>query len=274
MILSIPIKNLIPLTIGDRRVNPSKRISDTTDLQASIATTGLLHPPVVVPVDEDLEANAENQTYYILSGERRITALRQQGQKFVDCSVMHNLDEAGMVDVLAAGNVQKPLSPLQQANLCMIMAEQGRNKLSIGRAMGLDTSGVELLFSLLEASENVQRLVDSGKMGLSTFRTLAYRSQEEQDEIVSEVTIKNSDGRVTRNAVRSAKKRHDDAKKGTPMAGDVDSVQTLCNTANEAMGKLLEMAPYERSEKAAIRILLTKIQENIEELIDVTGGDK
>ena len=270
-VIRVEIGRLSPLRVGDELVNPRIRTHNTKDLQASIRQHGLLQPPVITPIHPQLDYTDPEQSFYILLGERRVTACRALGWKTIECKVEDVDTTGGSIDIalLATGNIQQEFSPLQTANLARMLAEQGENNLRISRTLGITKSMTALLFQLLEASDKVQGLVDSGKMSMSTFRTIAARSTEEQDAIVDETKVRNEDGRVTRNAIKSARKRHDDAKKGEPLAGDEVTVRTVAHGIEQLADKLSKMAPFERSEKTVVRHFLARFKGIVEVLEEV-----
>jgi len=268
-ILRVEIGRLSPLKVNDELINPRSRTHNTKDLQASIEEHGLLQPPVITPINSSLDYTDPKQMFYIVLGERRVTACRALGWKTVECIVKTSSLDVEGIAYLATGNVQQEFSPLQLANLARILAEQGQNKHYISRTIGRTVSTVELLFKLLEASEKVRGLVDSGKLSMSAFRTICARSSEEQDAIIEETKVRNEDGRVTRNAIKSARKRHDDAKKGNPLAGDEVTVRTVAHGIEQLANKLNKMAPFERSEKTVVRHFLERFAFIIEELEEV-----
>jgi len=268
-LIRVEIGRLSPLKVNDELVNPRSRTRNTTDLQASIKQHGLLQLPIITPVHFLLDYTDPEQEFYILLGERRVTACRALGWKHIECRVQGSSLAVEGIALLATGNVQQIFSPLQYANLARMMAEQGMGSLYIGHTLGKSAATVSLLFQLLEASPKVQSLVDSGKMSLSTFRTIAARSAEEQDEIVSETKVRNEDGRVTRNAIKSARKRHDDAKKGEPLAGDEVTVRALVKSVDDTLTHLLKMGPFGGSEKTVIRYFVERFNLTIEELEEI-----
>jgi ParB family chromosome partitioning protein len=241
----VDIKLLNPLRVHGERVNPEARLRDTTDLQESIKEVGLLTPVLVMP-------NGEG--YYILSGERRWKACQKLQWTTIPVLVL-NTDDPVMA--LLAGNVQREFTPLQQANVCRLLAEDGKSQTAIARSLGgKGRAYVEILLKLLEAHPAVQELVESGKMALSTFRTIAWKSQEEQQLVIDKSLTRSEDGRITRRAIKKAVKRVEDDRQPERLAGDPEALGDIALRVLNDLEALAALSPFNGGEKLTIRALV------------------
>ena len=252
MITSIELSKIVPLDIEGDHPNPSRRTSNTTGLQGSIKEVGLVTPVRLMRISDD--------EYQILSGARRVTACKALGWTHIQAEVVEYDEEIDPLSILAAANVQMEFTHLEKARLSLRLAEQGKNQNQTARTLGETVSTIELYAKLLDADEGVQKLVDSGKMSLSTFRTISCRPEKEQREIVAKVKVRNEDGRLTRNAVKAARKRHDAEKTGDPMIGDEVTVQSLAKEIDANLEKLSTLYPYEASEQTILRYFLKRFE--------------
>ena len=73
------------------------------DLIESIKEVGLLHPPVIT------------KDGFIVSGHRRLTALKQMGRKYVECEIV-DVSQQDEVLYLIHANFQRQKTPLQLLN--------------------------------------------------------------------------------------------------------------------------------------------------------------
>ena len=78
-------------------------IGQVDDLVESIQEVGLLHPPVI------------SKEGFIISGHRRIQALKQLKRKYVECEVI-DVSQQNELLYLINGNFQRQKTPLQLLN--------------------------------------------------------------------------------------------------------------------------------------------------------------
>ena len=246
----IPLSKLKVLEIDGERVNPISRTRNTKNLQASMKKAGLIHPIMVRE-----EGNGE---YTILSGERRVTAARALGWKEIEAQTFKTAMQP--LFVMAAANIEEPLSPLEQARHARLMRvyEQTSDHI-IATAFGISVSKVNDLFALLSASPEVQKLVDTGKMSWSAFRKIARESLERQEDIVEKAQEKAKGDHVTVAAVKKAKQVIHDEENGEPMCGDTLSVSEKLNKAATILDEVATMN-LSSDERAVVSFRLPALQ--------------
>lgn len=80
------------------------------DLIESIKEVGLLHPPVIT------------KDGFIVSGHRRLTALKQMGRKYVECEIV-DVSQQDEVLYLIHANFQRQKTPLQLLNEILLLED-------------------------------------------------------------------------------------------------------------------------------------------------------
>lgn len=260
--MTIKLSELCDLLDTDgNRINPSSRTRNIGPLKASIQKHGLLTPLTVGP-------KGGNDKYPLISGYRRCAALRSLKQSEVAVQVVSGVD---MYLLLAAANIQNPLTPLQQAHQAAQLKTMGYKTAQIVVALGISRRGLSLRFSLLSADRVIQRLVDSGKMSWSGFDRLRREGKVKQVEIVERAKEKSrgtakADGRVTANVIQAAKKDIKDEANGTPFAGDEVSIVQKLHAIESALREVVMLAPFSDGEKLRINYRLDAIQGYLDSL--------
>lgn len=240
-----------------RPLNPPLRTRSIRSLKASIVQHGLLTPLTVGPKGDDGK-------YPLISGYRRRAALRALGWKEAPVQIVAVVAGLGIPLLLAAANIQNPLSPLQQAHQAQQLAQMKHTMRQIRIAIGLSVRDLRRRFALLKADPKVQRLVDTGKMSWSAFDHLRSKDVSSQVDIVERAQEKSrgtakADGRVTINAVRSAKKEIKDEINGQPLAGDEVSLTKRLHIIERDITKVVEMSPFSVPEKLTLTYHITAI---------------
>jgi len=227
------------------RFNPASRTRDTTALQASIADVGLLDPIKVIQIKD-------TDTYWLNDGERRVTAVTALGWKDIPALVTTN-DEDAFLQMIAL-NLHRPFSPLELADMVQRLSAPPNSypKRRIATSMGMNTAKINLLISLLQASDTIQSSVEDGRLSLTAFAVIAKESSKRQEQVVEEVITKNPDEKMTTQSVRAAKQRIVTEEKGTRIAGDEVTVAQHINIACQHLHKVTVLCPLSPAEKLAV----------------------
>lgn len=174
----LPLSSIVFATDADGDdVNPRGRVNDTTDLQDSMATVGQLEPITVYRhyLDEDC--------YVVLSGHRRVIAARIIKWETIRAVIVDMPESDGdLLDRMLAHNVRQDLSLLALARALRKRMAFGVTDVHVAMVCGLTASRVNLLVSLLDAPESVQKRVNSGDMSLSAWKVLRDKPQETQEK--------------------------------------------------------------------------------------------
>lgn len=153
------------------RANPEqpRRYFDTAalaELSASISQHGVLQPLLV---SED-GANG----YVVIAGERRWRAARAAGLATVPAVIRERLDARDELALALVENLQRrDLSPLEEARAFEhLRSEHGLSQAEIAGQVGMDRSTVANSLRLLRLPDEVQELVESGRLSAGHGRAL------------------------------------------------------------------------------------------------------
>lgn len=193
MILDIPTQK-IRIQYDDRggKINPRRTISDTTDLQGSIAQIGQTTPIEVGEPDED-------GMYPLYGGESRLTAIRQLYEKTKDAryetikAIVRSDYGYPRLHMLATG-VQSRYKRSEIADSVHEAILDGHRIEDIARVAGLDERDIPAYAALHGAEDAVRGRVDRGDIAWTTWcKLVAHMSKEEQDSVaqMEKPTMKN-----------------------------------------------------------------------------------
>jgi len=164
----IPVAELMPPLLPVRRVADDERMQD---LILSIATTGLLHPLVVVP---------ENGQYRILAGHRRYIAVKHLGWEEVDCNVL-DVDRGAQANITITENLMR-----EEVNavdlgwfLRHLVEHEGCSKAEVGERLGRSQPWVSRRIALTQLPDRVQAAIQQGQLN---WRAALELSRIENDD--------------------------------------------------------------------------------------------
>jgi len=147
---------------------PRRRFDDTAlaELASSIAQHGVLQPLLV---SED-GANG----YVVIAGERRWRAARAAGLRTVPAVIRERLGARDELALALVENLQRrDLSPLEEARAFEhLRSEHGLSQTEIADQVGMDRSTVANSLRLLRLPEEIQELVESGRLSAGHGRAL------------------------------------------------------------------------------------------------------
>jgi ParB family chromosome partitioning protein len=144
-------------------------------LAASVAEHGVLQPLLV---SEDGEGR-----YVLIAGERRWRAARQAGLATVPAVIRERLDQRGELELALVENIQRrDLTPLEEARAYeQLRSIAGLSQAEIAGRVGRDRSSVANALRLLKLPEEIQEMVERGRLRASHARTLlAFDDANEQ----------------------------------------------------------------------------------------------
>jgi ParB/RepB/Spo0J family partition protein len=160
--ISIPIEQ-----IREHPDDPRYSVGDVQVLADSIAEIGLLEPVLVTSQTTSEEFNAT--PYTVLSGHRRVAAMRLLGHKQIPIRVAFNAKTAADVDriaelrVIMAGNTnRKQLTTLEEARGYQTMLDLGLKATDVAKVAGTKKVHVEGLAGAAKAlgADHVAELAD------------------------------------------------------------------------------------------------------------------
>jgi ParB family chromosome partitioning protein len=159
----IPLDLLRPNPEQPRRHFDERALAE---LAASISQHGVLQPLLV---SED-GANG----YVVIAGERRWRAARAAGLATVPAVIRERLGARDELALALVENLQRrDLSPLEEARAFEhLRSEHGLSQIEIAAQVGMDRSTVANSLRLLRLPEEIQELVESGRLSAGHGRAL------------------------------------------------------------------------------------------------------
>jgi len=169
-------------------------------LAASIVEHGVLQPLLV---SEDGPGR-----YMILAGERRWRAARKAGLERVPVVIREKVDDQLGLELALVENLQRrDLTPLEEARAYeQLRADRGLSQAQIATRVGIDRSTVANSLRLLKLPEQIQNLVEEGRLSAGHGRALlAFASEAEMETWADRVTLEGLSVRVVERAATAAR---------------------------------------------------------------------
>jgi hypothetical protein len=224
------------------------------ELKRDPSNGGLLHDLRVkrLPKDDPRAATAD---FELVDGDRRMTAIELLLSKGVEFPegvgiklVDREQDDLTSLIQMYTANTGKPFLPLEEAAAFKRMRDSGMTILQIAKAVGkADTHVIETL-SLLEADEEVQDAVRTGKVGATVAKAIATTARGDkaaQKDLLAEAKTakgKGADAKAAR--ARLAKKLLDKKQAKAEAKGKTLKIRALDDAQLSGLGlsvaKLLE----------------------------------
>jgi len=178
---------------------PRKTLGDISELAESIREKGVLEPLLVRYV-------ARDDTYYIISGERRYHAAREAGLRELPC-IEKTADDAETLEISLIENLQrKDLSPFEEADGLARLAEQFEyTHEEIARKISKSRTSVTELLSLRLIPGPVRR--QCAEKGVNSKSLLLQIARQATPSKMSEMVNRISSGRLTRDEARRARQQ-------------------------------------------------------------------
>lgn len=172
---------LVEIPLEQLRTNPlnlRRRVGDIKALTKSIAEVGIVVPLIVTP--------AEDGTYLLAAGERRLTAARAAGLVAAPC-VVKNLTEVEQVEIMLTENDddRTPLSPSERAAGYLRLVSLGCTVRRLVAKVGRSAKHVSTHMALLELPERAQLAADTGELSMADVAALV--KVKDQPELIEEV---------------------------------------------------------------------------------------
>jgi len=144
-----------------KQFNPSS----LQELAESIKSEGLLQPILVRPKENG---------YEIIAGERRFRAAQMAGLKKIPAIIKELSDRETLLIALMENIHREDLSPIEQAQALLILKQEFElSQEELAAKVKLSRSQVANLLRLLSLPDNVQQLIEEGKISAGHGRILA-----------------------------------------------------------------------------------------------------
>jgi ParB family transcriptional regulator, chromosome partitioning protein len=178
---------------------PRKALGDLRELTESIRQKGVLEPLLVRYVPRD-------DTYYIISGERRYHASRAAGLREVPC-IEKIADDAETLELALIENLQrKDLTPFEEADGLHRLAEQFEyTHDDISKKIGRARSSVTETLSLRMIPDGIRKACS--EKGILTKSLLLQVARQPNEKKMREMVQRIAQGNLTRDEARRARKQ-------------------------------------------------------------------
>ncbi len=158
---------ILPISQIDGNPNQPRTTFDEaslTELAESIKSAGLVQPVIV---------RRSGKRYELIAGERRWRAARQVGLDTIP-AVIRDVDDAGSLEMALIENISREdLNPIDTARAYSSLQEDfGITQEQLAGKLGRSRSTVANTLRLLELPDEVQELIESGKLSEGHGRAL------------------------------------------------------------------------------------------------------
>ncbi len=179
--LDIAIDRLKPNPLQPRKKwNPES----LAELAQSIRETGILQPVVVVPDEEN---------YKIIVGERRWRAAKKIGLQTIPV-LIRNLTEAQQHEAMLIENLQREdLNPIEIAKAYQKMTQDfSYTQEDVAKKVGKDRASVANTLRLLKLPDEIQELIQDGKLSMGHARALIPVENPERQQSMAKQIVKDN----------------------------------------------------------------------------------
>ncbi|UTW55480.1 ParB/RepB/Spo0J family partition protein [Kordiimonas sp. SCSIO 12610] len=224
-------RRLLPIEFLERNKAQPRHHFDEDHLEEltnSIKEKGVLQPILVRSIGVD--------KYQIVAGERRWRAAQKAGVHEVPV-IVRDLDDGEVLQVAIIENIQRQdLSSVEEAiAFKRLMDEFGHTQEGVAEVVGKSRSHVANLLRLLSLPEDVQKLVDEGKLSMGHARALI--GAENPSAIARRIVAEGLSVRQVEEIIRGlkGKQKRQTVRKSNASNKDADTV-ALEKDLSAAMG--------------------------------------
>jgi len=162
---------------------PRRRFEEEAleELAASIREHGILQPLLV---SEDGEGG-----YLLLAGERRWRAARLAGLEKVPAVIREKVDNRRELEMALVENLQRrDLTPMEEARAFEeLRRQEGLSQAEIAKRVGFSRSAIANSLRLLRLPQELQEMVEDGRLSAGHARALISREEGLQRELAERV---------------------------------------------------------------------------------------
>lgn len=209
------------------------------DLADSIKAQGVVQPIVVRPIAGDGHAR-----YEIIAGERRWRAAQLAGLQEIPAVVREVEDRAAIAMALIENIQRENLNPLEESRaLQRLIQEFELTHQQAAEAVGRSRTAVTNLLRLLELTDEVKELVQTGKLEMGHARALLTLSGQQQSRMAAQVVAKGLSVRETEKLVRRLHAQPVQAAPRSSPAADDPNIRRLEAELAEKLGAKVNVDP-------------------------------
>ncbi|MBM4132646.1 MAG: ParB/RepB/Spo0J family partition protein [Nitrospira sp.] len=158
----VPVEQIIP-----NRYQPRTEFheAELSQLAESLKLHGILQPLVVRRKGDGF--------FELIAGERRLRAAKLAGLRLVPVTIRNSTDEQALVLALLENLQREDLNPMEAARAYQRMGKEfGFTQDSIAQQIGKDRSSVANIARLVNLPNEIQSLVESGKLSTGHAKVL------------------------------------------------------------------------------------------------------
>lgn len=192
-IVELELAKIFPNPDQPRKIFDEDKL---TDLAESIVEHGVLQPIIVAPRGEQ---------FMIIAGERRFRASEKAGLETIP-ALVRELDDEKIMELALIENVQRDdLSPIEEARAYdLLQTKYGYTQEKLAKRMGKSRSAIANIMRLLALPDDVQQMVQDGKLTLGHVRPmLSIHVPEWQSAFAREVYQSNLSVREVEQMVKN-----------------------------------------------------------------------
>ncbi len=203
-------EELREVPLADIHVNPYQprrhfAQTELEELAQSIQAVGLIHPPLVRP-------HADNQTYELVSGERRFRAAQLAGLTKIPVLIRHSTNTISAQAALIENIQRVDLNPIEIAKaLRSLILEFGFQQDDLAQRVGKKRSTVANYLRLLSLPKNIQDSVTQGHITMGHAKAILALEGIEKQNLLYELILR--DELTVREAEEAALRIAEKAKK-------------------------------------------------------------
>jgi ParB family chromosome partitioning protein len=198
----VPVAQIRPNPYQPRK---EFRAEDLAELQASLATNGLLQPIVVRPTSPT--------GYELIAGERRLRAATQLGWNEIPV-VVREIDDQTLLTLALVENLQRTdLNAVEEAEgYQRLIDEFGLTQQRVAEIVGKDRTTVANTLRVLQLPPAVRQMVQQGELTLGHARALLALEDERliadlaREVVAKGLSVRDVEARARR--ARPERKRH------------------------------------------------------------------
>lgn len=208
---------------------------DLEELSSSIREVGLIHPPLVRPLEEE-------GFYELVSGERRYRASKMAGLKEIKVIIRKSSRSLSAQQALVENIQRVDLNPIDIAKaLQSLIDEFGFNQEELAQRVGKKRPTVANYLRLLSLSTSIQQSVLQGAISMGHAKAILTLSDDEKQVLLHDLILR--DGLSVRESEKAAQRIEVKAKKQTLVYSNRDFyLEQLSEKIQDRLGTKVSIA--------------------------------
>jgi ParB family chromosome partitioning protein len=179
------------ITVNRHQPRRSFNMAELQELADSIKHLGVVQPVVVRALSEAEAAASGDKRYELIAGERRLRAAGLAGMETIP-ALVRPADEAASLEMALAENVaREDLNGIEEAYAYAALVDQfGLTHERIGELVGRSRTAVSNILRLLELPDDVQTMVETGRLSEGHARALLGLAAQDERRRVARLIVK------------------------------------------------------------------------------------